>query len=136
MFGCVVWENLLATSSVNVCMMIAIRQSTTFSTGKFPNPYIASLCTRLRWYCKWKKPLVGWAQCVKPWQRDRKCPGMRENAGVRIAQALGAALHNQKARHCTGYVIPTKQRVWLRLSVARSPPAALRGEMPAALHVQ
>ena len=62
---------------------------------------------------------VGWAQCVKPLQRDRNCPGMRENAGVGIAQTQGAALHNQRARRCTGYVIPTKQRVSLRLRVAR-----------------
>ena len=42
-FCCAVLENLIATSSVNVCMMTAIRQSTTFNTGKFPNPYLASL---------------------------------------------------------------------------------------------
>ena len=79
---------------------------------------------------------VGWAQCVKPWQRDWNSPGMRESAGVGIAQAQGPALHNEQARRFTGYVITTKQRVLLRLSVARSPPAALRGEMPAALHGQ
>ena len=115
--------------------MIAIRQNTTFNTGKFPNQYLASLCTRLCWYCEWKKR-VGWEQCVKPSQRDWNCPGMRENAGVGIAQAQGAALHSQRLGVAQVTSYPKKQRVLLRSSVARSPPAALRKEMPAALHGQ
>ena len=51
-----------------------------------------SLCARLCWHCKWQKT-VGWAQCVKPWQRDRNCPGMRK--------AQGSALHRHRARRCT-----------------------------------
>ena len=92
-FCCAALGNLIATSSVNVCMMIAIRQNPTFNTGKLPNRYLVSLCTRLCWYRKWKKR-VGWAQCVKSWQGDRNCLGMRESAGVGIAQAQGAVLHN------------------------------------------
>ena len=136
-FCCAVLENFIATSSVNICKMTAIRQSTTCNMCKFPNPYLVFFFARL---CSLLVPQVekrvGWAHCVKPWQRDRNCLGMRESAVVGIAQAQGAALHNQKARRCTSYVIPTKQMVLLRLSVAWSPPAAVRGEMPAALHGQ
>ena len=36
---------------------------------------------------------------------------MRDSAEVGIAQAQGGALHNQRARRCTSYVIPTKQMI-------------------------
>ena len=72
-------------------------------------------------YSKWKN---GWGglNVWRPWQRDRNCTGMRESAGVGIAQAQGTTLHNRKVRRCTGYVtvIPIKQRVLLRLGVARA----------------
>ena len=53
-------------------------------------------------------------------RRGRHCTGTGHGA----AQSQGSALHKKK------------QRALLRLSVARSPPVALRGETPAALHGQ
>ena len=118
MFCCVVLENLIATSSVNVCMMIAIRQTTTFNTGEFPNPYIViALCTVVLALQVAKNGGVG--PMRETMAKGSELPGHEESAGVGIAQAQGAALHNQRARRCTGYVIPTKPRVLLRLSVAR-----------------
>ena len=46
---------------------------------------------------------------MKPWQRDRNCPGMSESAGVGIAQAQGrgaaqsegSALHRLRHTHET-----------------------------------
>ena len=116
-------------------MMIAIRQITTFNTGKFPNPYLVSLCTRLCWHCKWQKKL-GWAQCVKPWQRDRNCPGMRESAGVGIAQGQGAALHNQRARRCTGLRHTHKIKGFAEIERCAVTARGVARGTPAALHDQ
>ena len=98
--------------------MIAIRQITTFNTGKFPKPYIViALRTVVLALQVAKKNGVG--PMCETMAKGSELPGHEERAGVGIAQAQGAALHNQRARRCTGYVIPTKQRVSLRLSVAR-----------------
>ena len=115
-------------------MMIAIRQSTTFNTGKFPNPILHRFAHGVLVLQVEKTGGVGPVRETiakgleltgnEGKRRGRHCTGTRRGAA------------QPEARRCTGYVIPTKQRVLLRLSVARSPPAALRRQMPAALHSQ
>ena len=65
-------------------------------TNKFPNPYLASPCTRSCWYGRWKH---GWGgpDARRPWHQDRHCTSMR----VGVAQAQGSALHRHGARRCT-----------------------------------
>ena len=134
MFCCAVLENLIATSPVNVCMMTAIRQITTFNTGKFPNPYLASLCARLCWYCKWQKKR-GVGPVRETMAKDRNCPGMRENAGVGIAQAQGAAaqsegsaLHRLRHTHKTKGFAEIERCAVTARGVAQGTPAALHGQ--------
>ena len=111
-------ESRVATSSVNACMLIEIREDTTFNTAQFSNPCLASLCTRLCWHSKWRK--LGWAQCVKPmetgsalhWHEGRHCTSTEDG----IAQAQGATLH----RHGSS--------VFCKLC----PPVAVHRAMPAA----
>ena len=72
---------------------------------------------------------------MKPWQRDCNCPGMRESAIVGIAQAQGAALHNQRAAlhrlrhtHKTKGFAEIERCAVTACGVARGTPAALHGQ--------
>ena len=76
------------------------------SKNKFPNPYLASLCTRLCWYGKWKN---GWGRpkheghdngigTARAWgRRGRHCIGTGRGA----AQSQGSALHKLCHSHTT-----------------------------------
>ena len=72
----------------DVCMMITVRQSTTFNMGKFPNLYLASPCTMLCWYRKWKKT-VGLGPVRETRAKGSELPGHKGK---------------RRGRHCTGTV--------------------------------
>ena len=129
------WKIRLPPARRMFCMMIAIHENTTFNTGKFPNPYLESLCTWLMLVRQVEMDGVG-PMCEDDGKRVESGTGMRESAGVGIsnAQARGAALHNQKGRRCTGYVISTKQRFLLRLGVARATACGAMEKRPWFLH--
>ena len=102
MFCCAVLENLIAATSVNVCMMVAIRQSTTFNTGKFPNPYLVSLCTRL------SGRTGGVGPVREAMAKGSELPGHEGKRKGRHCAGTRRGAAQSEALRCTGYVIPTK----------------------------
>ena len=98
-FAALFWNIWLPPARWMFYKSIAIRQDT-FNTNKLPNPYFASLGTRLCRYGKWKER-VEWAQCVKVMTTGSAVQGRQcTSAGFGIAYAWEAALHNHKARRC------------------------------------
>ena len=116
-------------------MMIAIRQITTFNMGKFPNPYLVSLCTRLCWHCKWQK--TGGVGPVRETmakgselpghegkRRGRHCTGTGRGA----AQSEGSALHRLRHTHKTKGFAEIERCAVTARGVARGMPTALHGQ--------
>ena len=70
---------------------------------------------------------------MKPWQRDRNCPGIRESARVGIArrgtaQSEGSALHRLRHSHKTKGFVEIERCAVTARGVARGTPAALHGQ--------
>ena len=82
------------------CMMIAIRENTTFSTSKFPNPYTASLAHGCCGTVSRKHGRVG-PICVKTLSKGSELHGHEgkrmgrhcTSTGRGAAQSEGSALH-------------------------------------------
>ena len=111
--------------------MIVILQITTINTGKFPNPYLVSLCTRLCWYCKWQKTGgVGPGRETMATRselpghegkrRGRHCTG----TGRGTAQSEGSALHRLHHTHKTKGFAEIERCAMTAHGVARGTPAA------------
>ena len=135
MFCCAVLENLIATSSVNVCMMIVIRQITTFNTGKFPNPYLViALHTVVLALQVAKNSGVGPTRETmakgselpghEGKRRGRHCTGTGRGA----AQSEGSALHRLCHTHKTKGFAEIERCAVTARGVARGTPAALHGQ--------
>ena len=77
---------------------------------------------------------------MKPWQRDRNCPGMRKaqgrhctGTGRGAAQSEGSALHRLRHTHKTKGFAEIERCAVTARGVARGTPAALHGQCHACI---